>query len=84
MDRAAVLAEAGGLRDKAIELYTKLGDSAGIERANAMPVKAPRPAQGEASDADSDEAGAGAGEGATPSAETASERGTEESSPGPG
>jgi tetratricopeptide (TPR) repeat protein len=49
LTRAAQLAEELQQRDKAVALYTQLNDSAGLERAKALPEAAPAPAPTEAS-----------------------------------
>jgi tetratricopeptide (TPR) repeat protein len=44
LTRAAQLAEELQQRTKAIDLYTRMGDNAGLERARALPETAPAPA----------------------------------------
>ena len=43
--QAAAIAEGLGLREKAIALYTQLNDSAGLERASALPTAHTQPAE---------------------------------------
>ena len=43
--KAAALAEALGLRERAIALYTQLNDSAGLERASALPTAPAQPSE---------------------------------------
>ncbi|HYO58135.1 MAG TPA: DEAD/DEAH box helicase, partial [Archangium sp.] len=59
LPKAAALAEELQLRDKATELYTKLGDSAGVQRAQTLPATPPpkRPADAAAAAEEAEETG---------------------------
>ncbi len=73
LPRAAQLAEELQQRDKAIALYTQLNDSAGVERAKALPEAPAAPPAGSKPEAAED------AESADPSADNASSVGEQES-----
>lgn len=73
LPRAAQLAEELQQRDKAIALYTQLNDSAGVERAKALPEAPATPPPGSAPDAGDD------ADSAASSTENASSAGEQES-----
>ena len=79
LPKAAALAEELQLRDKATALYTRLGDSAGVERAKALPETPParqsasKGAEGEESGEGSDSE-TGTAEGGSSSAPAANEQ----------
>ncbi|WP_208647373.1 tetratricopeptide repeat protein [Corallococcus interemptor] len=74
LPRAAQIAEELQQRDKAIALYTQLNDSAGVERAKALPETPATPPEGSKPDAgDDSESGASPAENASSAGEQESQ-----------
>ncbi|RKH48049.1 tetratricopeptide repeat protein [Corallococcus sicarius] len=79
LPRAAQFAEELQQREKAIALYTQLNDSAGLERAKALPEAPATPPPGAAGDKSEAGEDADGADGAATSAENASSAGEQES-----